>query len=274
LIGIAVLFVVTNGGLHAAQEYLISAHVLTQMSITAVVPLLLVPAAPLSLAEQTIARRNDGSSGAAEVIDAVIRPVLSATADPVVPAVGLAATLTLLYYTPLLEYSSSTQFGYAAMTMLALLAGCLLTASVTRAFSGPAAAAMTARLLGLGGTAVFYSLNGWALAQQPDQLPDARREPWQISVNPAFDIASVVEAEPAGVAMWLIGAGSLSVATAVVLLSARRKAGVPDGRGRHAAAKELVAAYGPAAAANAVFESRPERTPQAGRAPNSVPLDP
>lgn len=275
LIGIAALFVVTNGGLHAAQEYLISAHVLTQMSITAVVPLLLVPAAPLSLAEQTIARRNDGSSGAAEVIDAVIRPVLSATADPVVPAMGLAATLTLLYYTPLLEYSSTTQFGYAAMTMLALLAGCLLITSVTRAFSGPAAAALTGRLLALGGAAVFYSFNGWALAQQPDQLPDARREPWQISVNPAFDIASVVDAEPAGAAMWLIGAGSLGVATAVVLLSARRKAGVlPDGRGRHAAARELVAAYGPAAAAKPVFESRPERTPQAGRALNDVPLDP
>ena len=275
LFGIAVLFVVTNGGLHAAQENLISAHVLTQMTITAVVPLLLVPAAPLSLAEQTITRRNDGSRGAAEAMDAVVRPILKATGDPLVPALGLAATLTLLYYTPLLEYSSSTQFGYAAMTILALLAGCLFTASVTRAFSRSASPTVAARLLALGGAAVLYSFHGWALAQQPDQLPDARRQPWQISVDPAFGIPSVGDAEPAGVAMWLIAAGSLLVAAAVVLFSARHKAGpLREARGSNAASRELVTASGPAAVTNPAFQSRPEGPPTAGRALTNVPLDP
>lgn len=265
LLGMALLFVVTNGGLHVAQESLISAHVLTQMTITAVVPLFLVPASPLTLAERTIQRRDDGTVGAAEVVTAVLRPLLASTAAPVIPAVVLAATLTVLYYTPLLESSSRTQFGYAAMTSLALLSGCLFTASVMRPFRGQRAPALTTRLLALCGAAVLYGFHGWALAQQPDQLPDARRQLWQISVDPAFD---VVGAEPAGMAMWILAGGTLCVAAAVVLFPARRKAGVADNvRGGSAAAKELVLAAGPTAVAAPACEARPNGSPQAGRPP-------
>lgn len=271
LLGMALLFVVTNGGLHVAQESLISAHVLTQMTITAVVPLFLVPASPLTLAERTIQRRDDGTIGAAEVVSAVLRPMLASTAAPVVPAVGLAATLTVLYYTPLLESSSGTQFGYAAMTSLALLSGCLFTASVMRPFGWHRASAPTTRLLALCGVAVLYGFHGWALAQQPDQLPDARRQPWQISVDPAFDVSAAVGAEPAGMAMWILAAGTLCVAAAVVLFPVRlfpvrRRAGLADNvRGERAAEKELVLAVGPTGVAAPACDARPKGSPQAGR---------
>lgn len=215
-VGIGLLFVVTNGGLRVAQEYHISAHVLTQMILTAVVPLFLVPAAPLTLAERTVIRRRDGTIGGAEVIGRAVRSAQTAMADPIAAAVGLAATLAVLYYTPLLQYSSATQFGYAAMTVSAVVFGCLFTASLWRPFGFPSSSTMVMRLLALAGAAALYGFHGWALAQQPDQLPDARREPWQITVDPAVDL-SLTGAEPAGIAMWAVAAGTLAVVAAVML---------------------------------------------------------
>jgi putative copper resistance protein D len=182
--------------------------------------------------------------------------------------VGLAATLTVVYYTPLLESSSRTQSGYAAMTSLALLSGCLFTASVMCPFRGQRAPALTTRLLALCGAAVLYGFHGWTLAQQPDQLPDARRQPWQISVNPAFDVSAAVGAEPAGMTMWILAVGTLCVAAAVVLFPARPKAGVANNvRGGSAVAKELVLAAGPTAVAAPACEAHPNGSPQAGRPP-------
>ena len=220
LVGIGLLFIVTNGGLHAAQEYHISAHVLTQMILTAVVPLFLVPAAPLTLAELTVPWRRDGTVGGAEVIGGAVRSAQTAMADPIGAAVGLAATLAVLYYTPLLQYSSATQFGYAAMTVPALIFGCLFIASLWRPFGLPSSSTMTVRMLALGGAAVLYGFHGWALAQQPDQLPDTRREPWQITVDPAVDL-SLAGAEPAGIGMWALAAATLALVAAVMLVRAR-----------------------------------------------------
>lgn len=219
LVGVGLLFLVTNGGLHAAQEHHISAHVLTQMILTAVIPLFLVPAAPLTLAEATVHGRRDGTIGGAEVIGMAVRPALNAMADPIAAAVGLAAALAVLYYTPLLQYSSGSQFGYAAMTVTALVSGCLFTASLWR--SGvPSSSTVTVRLLALGAAAALYGFHGWALAQQPDQPPDARREPWQITVDPAVDL-SLAGTQPAGVAMWTLAAATLSLVAAVMLLQPR-----------------------------------------------------
>ena len=221
-VGIGLLFIVTNGGLHVAQEYHISSHVMTQMLLTAVVPLFLVPASPLTLAELTVPWRRDGTVGGAEVIGGAVRSAQTAMADPIAAAVGLAATLAVFYYTPLLQYSSATQFGYAAMTVPALIFGCLFTASLWRPFGGPSPSTMTTRVLALCGAALLYGFHGWALAQQPDQLPDARREPWQITVDPAVGL-SLGNAEPAGIGMWALAGATLALAAAVMLLRARIK---------------------------------------------------
>jgi putative copper resistance protein D len=270
LVGVGLLFVVTNGGLHVAQEYLISAHVLTQMAVTAVVPLFLVPASPLTLAERTITPRLDGSLGGAEVIGRVVRSVVSAMADPVAAAVGLAATVAVLYYTPLLEYSSATQFGYVAMTLPAVVFGCLFTAALTRSFGGPSSPTMTTRVLALGGAAVLYGFHGWALAQQPDQLPDARRQPWRITVDPGFDMSSA-GAEPAGIAMWVLAAGTLAMIAATVLFQSRlfqsrlTKDSFDEARKEKEPARELVVTLGAAAPAPMKFNPIQKSPPKAGK---------
>ncbi|WP_457971913.1 cytochrome c oxidase assembly protein [Arthrobacter sp. D1-17] len=261
LVGVGLLFLVTNGGLHAAQEHHISAHVLTQMILTAVIPLFLVPAAPLTLAEATVHGRHDGTIGGAEVIGRAVRSALTATADPIAAAVGLAATLAVLYYTPLLQYSSASQLGYAAMTALALVSGCLFTASLWRSFGVPSSSTVTVRLLALGAVAALYGFHGWALAQQPDQLPDARREPWQITVDSAVDLF-LRGAEPAGVAMWTLAAATLALVAAVMLLQPRiRLASLEDDRAGTEHVGDWTEASASARIAVAQADSGPNESP-------------
>ncbi|MDQ0864277.1 cytochrome c oxidase assembly protein [Arthrobacter globiformis] len=220
--GVALLFLVTNGGLRVYQEYLISAHVTTQMLLIAVVPLLLVPGAPLTLARLAASPRQDGTIGGAEALMLILRPVMSATSAPYMAAAGLAAVLAALYYTPLLEYSSRTQFGYQAMALLALLSGCLFTASLTRATSAGPGSSLPSRLATIGAVAALYAAHGWALAQQADQLPDSRRQEWLITVGLPWDQPVLAVVEPAGMAMWIIAGGTLLVAAAAVLSTSRR----------------------------------------------------
>lgn len=222
LVGVTLLFLVTNGGLRVYQEYLISAHVLTQMLLIAVVPLLLVPAAPLTLARMAAVPRQDGTMGGAEALSLGLRPVLGTTSAPYVTAAGLAAVLAALYYTPLLEYSSRTQFGYQAMALLALLSGCLFTASLARAATA-SGSSLASTLVTIGAVAALYGVHGWALAQQADQLPDSRRQEWLITVGQPWDQPVLAVAEPAGIAMWIIAAGALSVAALAVLFGALRR---------------------------------------------------
>ncbi|KRE60747.1 hypothetical protein ASG92_21280 [Arthrobacter sp. Soil736] len=241
VLGMALLFTVTSGVLRVQQEFLISAHVLTQMALMTVIPLLLVPASPLTLASQVIPRRTDGTVGGAEVLRLALRPFLAATATPYVPAVGLAAVLTVLYYTPLLEYSSRTQLGYGAMSVLALLSGCLFIASLAGSSGDSPASGLAPRFLSIGGAAVLYAIHGWALSQQPDQQPDSRKQEWLITVGQPWDLSVMAAPEPAGAAMWILAAGTLGVAGLTVLLQARSRAVARHGR-RHAIdrARELV----------------------------------
>ncbi|WP_104140728.1 cytochrome c oxidase assembly protein [Arthrobacter sp. ZGTC131] len=223
-LGMALLFTVTSGGLRVQQEYLISAHVLTQMALMTVIPLLLVPASPLTLAAQVINHRADGSVGGAEVLRLALRPFLAATATPYVPAVGLAAVLAVLYYTPLLEYSSRTQLGYGAMSLLALLSGCVFVASLAGSAGDSPASGPASKLMSIGGAAVLYAIHGWALSQQPDQQPDSRKQEWLITVQQPWDLSVMGVPEPAGAAMWILAAGTLGVAAVTVVVQARSRA--------------------------------------------------
>jgi len=227
--GVALLFLVTNGGLRVYQEYLISVHVTTQMLLIGVVPLLLVPGAPLRLARLAAAPRQDGTLGGAEAT-MMLRLLLSAASAPYVAAAGLAAVLAALYYTPLLDYSSRTQFGYQAMALLALLTGCIFTASLTRPAGAGPESSLAARLVTIGAVAALYAVHGWALAQQADQLPDARRQAWLITVGQPLDQPLLAVVEPAGVAMWVIAAATLLAAAAAVLFRSRRRPATAAGK--------------------------------------------
>jgi putative copper resistance protein D len=214
LAGVALLFMVTNGGVHVYQGYLFNAHVLTQMMLTAVVPLLLVPAAPLTLAQLTARARTDGSCGAREFVDRSVQPILAALRrDPALAISILAASLFLIYFTPLLEWSAVGQIGYSVMSLLALLSGCVSTAALTGAQAFGTSGALRKRLPVVAGMAGIYAFCGWKLGEQAPSLELA----WYTSVGRPWGPSPAAAAEVAGPTMWLIAAVTLPVITAMVV---------------------------------------------------------
>jgi len=213
LAGIAVLFVVTNGGVHVYQGYLFNAHVLTQMTLTAVVPLLLVPAAPLTLADLAVRARTDGSSGVREFLAKSAQPVLAALRrDPALAISLLAVSLFAIYYTPLLEWAAVGQIGYSIMTLLALSSGCLALAALTGA-ADPGTSSPSKRLLVLAGMAGVYAFAGWKLAEQAPAL----EMPWYTSVGQPWGPSPAAAPETGGIIMWSIAALALAFTTAMII---------------------------------------------------------
>lgn len=211
LLGVAALFIITNGGIHVYQAYLLNYHVLTQTLLSMLIPLLLLPGAPLELATRTIRPRSDGSAGGAEFIQAVVRPaVTAAAAAPYVPVLVIAGSLVATYYTPLLELSALTQPGYALATLLALGSGCFFTAALAGTSPGDQRL-LTKRLAALAGTAVLYGVYGWGLWTQGDALEGA----WAQSVRP-WGPLPVIGPETAGLILWVITGGTITALAAII----------------------------------------------------------
>lgn len=215
LAGVAFLFMVTNGGVHVYQGYLFNAHVLTQMLLTAAVPLLLVPAAPLTLAKLAVRARTDGSTGVMEFLERSVQPVLAALRnDPSLSIFVLAASLSAIYYTPLLEWSAVGQIGYSSMSLLALLSGCLATAALTGTPDTGARNAARKRLVVVAGMAGLYAFGGWKLLEQAP----AMELPWYTSIGQPWGPSPAAAAEMGGPLMWSIAAATLAITTAMVII--------------------------------------------------------
>lgn len=212
--GMAVLFVVTNGGIHVYQGYLFSAHVLTQMMLTAVVPLLLVPAAPLTLAGLAVHARTDGSTGTAEFLQRDLQPLLKALRkDPVLTIFILAASLYAIYFTSLLEWAALGQIGYSAMTLLALIGGCLTIAALAGSPDTGTDRTVAKRLSVMAGLAALYAFCGWKLLDQARTV----ELPWYTSIGRPWGLSPAAAAELGGPMMWSIAAVSLAVAAIAIV---------------------------------------------------------
>ncbi|MEO5316030.1 cytochrome c oxidase assembly protein [Pseudarthrobacter sp. CC12] len=233
LAGVAVLFVVTNGGVHVYQGYLFNAHVLTQMMLTAVVPLLLVPAAPLTLVRRTVRARTDGSTGINEFVEHTVQPGLAVlNKDPVLAIFILAASLITIYYTPLLDWAATGQVGYSAMSLLALLSGCLATAALTGTQDSGLA---RQRLLVLTGTAALYAFGGWKITEQAP----AMELPWYTAVGRPWGPLPAAAAEIGGPVMWSTAALWLAVTAVMAIKHHHRGPRAADARRANGPGRDL-----------------------------------
>ncbi|APX00465.1 hypothetical protein BWQ92_00815 [Arthrobacter sp. QXT-31] len=211
LAGLVALFMITNGGLRIYQGSSFSSQILTQMMLTAVVPLLLVPAAPLTLARLTIRTRTDGSAGAKEVLRRTAqRPVMAHLSDPVIAAFLLAATLIAFYSSPLLQWSAANQLAYTAAAVLALLSGCLFTSAMLRTRDGKGAGQPVS--LSLAAAAILLAVYGW------------RAGGTELAMGVAGDPAAGIQAiaspweSPAAITTWLIAGVTLGIIGTVTAL--------------------------------------------------------
>ncbi|UKA56720.1 bifunctional copper resistance protein CopD/cytochrome c oxidase assembly protein (plasmid) [Arthrobacter sp. FW305-BF8] len=218
--GVALLFAVTNGGLRISQESFFNSQVLAQMTLSALVPLLLVVACPLTLARLTIRSRTDGSIGVREFLNGTVqRLVIAPASDPIGAACALAVALFVLYSTPLLEWSASGQIAYAAAAGIALLSGCLFTSALLGAGAG--SGKHSSANLALAGAAVLYAVHGWRSGIRDLGANISGNDPG------AAPFYGAPWESPAAMTIWSVAALTLCIIARVV--AARRRSGSAPG---------------------------------------------
>jgi cytochrome c oxidase assembly factor CtaG/putative copper export protein len=162
--GMVVLFYITNGGVNAYEKYLFSSHMLAHMTLGMLVPVLLVPGAPITLALRTIRKRTDGSRGPREwIMLATHSRYFGFLSRPLVAAALFVASLWLFYYSPLFRWATTDHLGHQWMIIHFLLTGYLFVQSLIGVDPSPHRAPYPIRLLVLLATMAFHAFFGLSL---------------------------------------------------------------------------------------------------------------
>ena len=154
----------TSGAPDIWGRVLFSVHMVMHMIVAMVVPLLLVPAAPLTLALRALPSRHDRTWGAREVILQVVHSrAMKVLANPVVAATLFFASLAAFYWSPLFEVALTTHSGHLLMLAHFFLTGYLFTWVLIGIDPGPPKWSPSMLLMILFATISFHAFFGVAL---------------------------------------------------------------------------------------------------------------
>jgi putative copper resistance protein D len=219
LAGLALLLYITNGGINAYEKYLFSAHMLAHMVLGMMVPLLLVPAAPITLALRAIIKRSDGSRGPREWIMLLVHSrVFGVLGNPIVAAVLFAASLWLFYYTSLFSWATTDHVGHEWMIIHFLITGYLFVQAIVGIDPAPYRAPFPMRLLVLLGTMAFHAFFGLALMSGSGLL----LANWYGAMGWPAAVSAIADQQTGGAIAWSVGEiPTISLAIAVAIMWSR-----------------------------------------------------
>jgi cytochrome c oxidase assembly factor CtaG/putative copper export protein len=202
ILGMLVLLYVSSGGVNVYEKYLFSAHMIAHMVLTMAIPVLLVPAAPITLALRAIEKREDGSRGAREwILLAVHSRPFSFLASPLVAALLFVSSLWIFYYTPLFSWATTDHVGHEWMIFHFLFVGYLFVSSLIGVDPGPARPPYPMRLLILLATMAFHAFFGLALITSTGLLS----ADWYGAMGWGPSIPALSDQQLAGGIAWSIG---------------------------------------------------------------------
>lgn len=165
--GMLVLLYVTNGAMNAYQEYLFSVHMVGHMVLSMMVPVLLVPGAPVTLLSRAQAARKDGSWGLREwVLWAVHTPFAWFISHPLFAGLNFALSLVMFYYTPLFRWATEEHLGHQWMLVHFLITGYLFVQSLMGVDPQPHRPGYPLKLMLLIGTMAFHAFFGLGLMNE------------------------------------------------------------------------------------------------------------
>jgi putative copper resistance protein D len=200
--GLVLLFYITSGGINVYEKYLFSQHMLAHMVLTMMVPLLLVPGAPVTLALRAIRKRSDGSRGGREwIMLAVHSRFADFISNPIVAAVLFAGSLWLFYYTPLFRWATTDHVGHEWMITHFLITGYLFVQSLIGVDPVKFRLAYPFRLLLLLGTMAFHAFFGLSImTNQGLLLAD-----WFGAMGRTWGATPLVDQQTGGGIAWSVG---------------------------------------------------------------------
>ncbi|MCI4658464.1 cytochrome c oxidase assembly protein [Cryobacterium zhongshanensis] len=220
--GLLLLVYVTSGAPNIYGPYLVSVNLLGQFTLVMIVPLLLVPGAPFTLALRAIRSRADGSRGGREWADIIVRSrLVRAITHPLVAAGLLAGSLLAIYYTPVLEWTLIDPVGQQWLTAHLLIVGFLFAQSFFGMRPVPERRSYLVPALTLLAAMVFHAFFGLSLIFATQLLlPD-----WFGVLGSDWGIDPLVDQQLAGGIAWGVGAMStlvLAVTVGIFWYRARR----------------------------------------------------
>lgn len=202
ILGIALLFYITSGGVNVYEKYLFSTHMLAHMVLTMMVPLLLVPGAPVTLALRSIRKRTDGSRGGREwIMLAVHSRFADVISNPIVAAVLFAASLWAFYYTPLFRWATTDHIGHEWMIIHFLITGYLFVQSLIGIDPVKYRLPYPFRLLLLLGTMAFHAFFGLSIMQSTGLL----LADWFGAMGRTWGDTPLVDQQTGGGIAWSVG---------------------------------------------------------------------
>lgn len=215
VLGLLVLFYLTCGGINVYQPYLFSVHMLGHMGLTMLVPVLLVPGAPVTLLARAVRKRSDDSRGGREwVLLAVHSKFAGIISNPLVTAVLFAGSLWVFYYTPLFRWSMEDHIGHEWMVVHFLITGYLFVQSLIGIDPVPYRLPYPMRLLLLFATMAFHAFFGLAIISSTGLfLAD-----WFGAMGRTWGQAPLLDQQTGGGIAWSVGEiPTLALAVAVAI---------------------------------------------------------
>jgi cytochrome c oxidase assembly factor CtaG/putative copper export protein len=202
VLGMITLFYITNGGVNVYEKYLFSTHMLAHMALTMLVPVLLVPGAPVTLAARAIRMRRDGSRGPREwVLLAVHSKFAGVISNPIVAAVLFAGSLWVFYYTSIFSWATTDHIGHQWMIVHFLITGYLFVQSLIGIDPVPYRLPHTFRLLLLLGTMAFHAFFGLALMTGTGLL----LADWYGAMGRDWGVSALADQQAGGGIAWSVG---------------------------------------------------------------------
>ena len=164
VLGWAIFVWATCGAPGVYGRVLFSVHMLMHMTVSMAAPILLVLAAPVTLALRTLTARRDNTLGPRELLLGLVHSrYLAVLGNPIVAAVIFFGSLVAFYFSPLFELALRTHTGHVLMTVHFLLAGYLFVWVLVGIDPGPRRWPHSLRLVILFATISFHAFFGVAL---------------------------------------------------------------------------------------------------------------
>lgn len=213
--GMLTLFYVTNGAINAYQEYLFSIHMIGHMILAMMVPVLLVPGAPITLLMRAVEVRHDGSRGIREwALWAVHTRYARFIAHPIIAAILFASSLVTFYYTPLFNWATSEHLGHQWMVVHFVITGYLFAQALVGIDPGPTRLGFPIRLLMLIATMAFHAFFGLSLMDGSGLL----LADWYGAMGRTWGEAPLDDQHTGGAIAWGIGEMPTAALTLIVCI--------------------------------------------------------
>jgi putative copper resistance protein D len=216
LLGWAIFVWATSGAPGVYGRIQFSLHMVMHMTVAMAVPILLVLAAPVTIALRTLKPRRDNTLGPRELLlDLVHSRYLAVVGNPVVAAVIFFGSLIVFYFTPLFELALRTHTGHVLMTTHFLLAGYLFAWVLVGVDPGPRRWPPVLLLVILFGTISFHAFFGVALTSGTTLLAPTFFQglhlPWVVDL--------LADQRAGGAVAWGIGEAPTLVLALLVTLA-------------------------------------------------------